>query len=35
MEGMALASGGAAFSGARQQVPADMAKSNRYTLSRR
>ena len=35
MEGMALASGGAAFSGARHQVPADMAKSNRYTLSRR
>lgn len=35
MEGMATATGGAAFSGARQQVPADMARANRYSLSRR
>lgn len=32
---VAAASGGAAFAGARQQVPADMARANRYTLSRR
>ena len=35
MEGMATASGGAAFSGARQTVPSDMAKTSRYTRGRR
>lgn len=32
---LAMASGGAAVGVARQQVPADMARANRYTLSRR
>lgn len=31
---IAVETGGAAFSGARNQVPADMAKANRYSLSR-
>lgn len=35
MEGMASASGGAAFTGARQTVPSDMARTSKYTLSGR
>jgi hypothetical protein len=34
MEQMALNSGGMAFAGARQTVPTDMAKTNRYTRGR-
>lgn len=35
MEAMAAESGGAAFSGARQTVPSDLARRNRYSLGRR
>ena len=35
MEVMAAESGGAAFSGARQTVPSDLARRNRYSLGRR